>query len=298
MSRSDRIFRRLLRLFPADFRGDFGDDMAATFTDQRRDALAHGGSMAALRLWWDTIRGITTTAPAEHLDLLRGDVRYALRNLRRNPGFTSVAVIALAVGIGANIAVFTIVNGVLIQALPFADPAAVVAIFEKIPEAPVDKFDFSAPDFEIVRDAAHSFTGMAAYRNATYELSGVSEPERLVAARVTPNLFSVLGVSPALGRSITEDDDRAGARIAVLTNGLWSRAFGRDPAIVGRTITLDRQPYTVVGVTPERFIFPLQGAPTNLSGGSGGRARNPRRHLRRGGERPRAVHSRAARVHG
>ena len=263
MSRSDRIFRRLLRLFPADFRGDFGEDMAATFTEQRRDALAQGGSMAALRLWWDTIRGITTTAPAEHLDLLRGDVRYALRNLRRNPGFTSVAVIALAVGIGANIAVFTIVNGVLIQSLPFADPAAVVAIFEKIPEAPVDKFDFSAPDFEIVRDAAHSFTGMAAYRNATYELSGISEPERLVAARVTPNLFTVLGVSPALGRAITEDDDRGDAKIAVLTNGLWSRAFGRDPAIVGRTISLDRQPYTVVGVMPEHFIFPLQGAQTN-----------------------------------
>ena len=104
---------------------------------------------------------------------------------------------------------------------------------------------------------------MAAYRNATYELSGVSEPERLVAARVTPNLFTVLGVSPALGRAITEDDDRADARIAVLTNGLWSRAFGRDPAIVGRTISLDRQPYTVVGVMPEHFIFPLQGAQTN-----------------------------------
>src|ERR1700730_3208228 len=90
MSRADRIFRRLLRLFPADFRGDFGDDMAATFNDQRRDVLAQGGSMAAVRLWWDTIRGIATTAPREHLDLLTGDVRYALRNLRRNPGFTVV----------------------------------------------------------------------------------------------------------------------------------------------------------------------------------------------------------------
>src|SRR5438874_1168457 len=81
MSRAERLFRRLLRLFPADFRGDFGDDMAATFNDQRRDVLAHGGSMAALRLWWETIRGIATTAPGEHLDLLRGDVRYALRGL-------------------------------------------------------------------------------------------------------------------------------------------------------------------------------------------------------------------------
>src|ERR1700704_2655552 len=146
-NRADRIFRRLLRLFPAEFRGDFGDDMALTFRDQRRDMLARGGSMAALRLWWDTIRGIATTAPREHLDLLSGDVRYALRNLRRNPGFALVAVVALAVGIGANTAVFSIVNGVLIQPLPYKDPAALVTIFEKIPQAPVDHFEFSAPDF-------------------------------------------------------------------------------------------------------------------------------------------------------
>ena len=159
MSRADRVFKRLLRLFPAEFRGDFGDDMAATFSDQRRDVLARGGSMAALRLWWDTIRGVLTTAPREHLDLLRGDIRYALRNLRRNPGFTIVAVLALAVGIGANTAVFTIVNGVLLRALPYRHPGELVAMFEKVPGAPVDKFGFSPPDFEIVRDASRSYSG-------------------------------------------------------------------------------------------------------------------------------------------
>ena len=116
--------------------------------------------MGAVRLWWDTLRGIATTAPREHFDLLRGDVRYALRNLKRNPGFTIVAALALAVGIGANAAVFTIVNGVLLRGLPYANPSELVAIFEKLPGAPVDKFDFSAPDFEIVRDNARSFSGM------------------------------------------------------------------------------------------------------------------------------------------
>ena len=263
MSRADRFFRRLLRLFPADFRGDFGDDMAATFHDQRRDALAQGGSMAALGLWWDTIRGILTTAPREHLDLLRGDVRYGLRNLRRSPAFAVTAVLALAVGIGANTAVFSIVNGVLINALPYEHPEQLVVVFEKVPGAPVDKFDFSAPDFEIMREAARSYAGIAAFRNATYELSGIAAPERLDAARVSPEIFGVLGVSPMLGRAFTPDEDRETAKVAVLSYGLWTRAFGRDPSMVGRAITLDRQPYTVIGIMPERFEFPPRGSPNN-----------------------------------
>src|SRR5437764_10491135 len=248
MSRADRIFRRLLRLFPADFRGDFGDDMAATFSDQRRDALERGGAMAALRLWWDTIRGILTTAPREHIDLLRGDVRYALRNLRRNPSFTLVAVLALAVGIGANTAVFTIVNGVLLRALPYQNPADLVAIYEKLPGAPVPKFEFSAPDYVFFRGAAHSFAGMFTFRNQSLELSGVAETQRVVGARVSPEMFGVLGASPAIGRVLTTDDDQQNAKVAVLDYGLWTRVFGRDPQVIGKVISLDRQPYTVVGV--------------------------------------------------
>jgi putative ABC transport system permease protein len=263
MSRADRFYKRLLRLFPADFRGDFGDDMSATFRDQRRDVLAQGDLMAALRLWWDTIRGILTTAPREHLDVLQGDVRYALRNLRRNPGFTIIAVLALAVGIGANTAVFSIVNGVLLQALPYKDPHALVTIFEKLPSAPVDHFDFSAPDFEIVREAARSYSGMFAYRNSTFELSGIGESERVIGTRVSPEMFDVLGVWPALGRALTTDDDRQNAKVVVLNHGLWSRAFGRDPTVVGRTVSLDRQPYTVVGIMPEQFEFPPRGSASN-----------------------------------
>jgi putative ABC transport system permease protein len=264
MSRADRIFRRLLRLFPADFRGDFGDDMAATFSDHRRHVLAHGGSMAALRLWWDTIHGILTTAPREHIDLLRGDVRYALRNLRRNPSFTLVAVLALAVGIGANTAVFTIVNGVLLRALPYQNPGELVAIFEKLPGAPVPKFEFSAPDYLFLRGAAQSFVGMFTFRNQSLELSGVVESQRVVGARVSPEMFGVLGTAPALGRALTTDDDQQNAKVAVLDYGLWTRAFGRDPQVIGHVISLDRQPYTVVGVMGDRFEFPPRGNGRNF----------------------------------
>jgi len=262
MSRSVRAFRKLLRLFPAEFRGDFGDEMTDVFRDQHRDA-ERGGPMALMSLWWDTLRGVVTTAPREHWDLLRADVRYALRNLRTNPGFAAVATIALAVGIGANAAVFTIVNGVLLRALPYKDQQQLVAIFERFPEAPVDKFDFSAPDFEIIRDNARSYSGMFAFRNDTLELSGVRASERIVATRVSPEMFTVLGVSPAIGRALTADDDRSNASVVVLTYGLWTRVFGRDPAVIGRSISLDRQPYTIVGVMGEGFEFPPRGAANN-----------------------------------
>jgi putative ABC transport system permease protein len=224
--------------------------------------------LAALRLWWDTIRGILTSVPREHLDLLGGDIRYALRNLRRNPGFTIVAVLALAVGIGANTAVFTIVNGVLLRALPYGKPGELVTMFEKIPGAPGNKFGFSPPDFEIVRDASRSFTGMFAYRNETVELSGVGESQRVVATRVSPEMFGVLGVAPIVGRALTADDDRANAKVVVIGYGLWTRAFGRDPSAIGRTLALDRQPFTIVGVMGDAFEFPPRGGELNNEPGT------------------------------
>jgi putative ABC transport system permease protein len=262
MGRGDRIFRRLLRLFPAEFRRDFGDDMTRTFEDQRGDVAARGGSMAHLRLWRDTVVGILTTAPREHWDLLRQDVLYGLRNLRRSPGFAAVAIAALAVGIGANTAIFSIVNGVLLEPLAYRESDRLVTLFEQIPGAPV-RFGFSAPDFTIVRGATRSFDGMAAYRNVSYELSGLAESERVIVSRVTPELFDVLGTIPVLGRPFTTEDDATDARVAILSHALWRRAFQRDQGILGRTIALDRQSYVVIGVMPEWMVFPPRGSVMN-----------------------------------
>ena len=263
MARGDRIFRRLLRLFPAEFRSDFGDDMTRTFEDQRDEAAARGGSMAHGRLWRDTVFGILATAPREHWDLLRQDVLYGLRSLRRSPGFAAVAIAALATGIGANTAIFSIVNGVLLEPLPYREPQQLVTLYERIPGAPVERFGFSAPDFTIVRGATRSFDGMAAYRNATYELSGLAESERVIVSRVTPELFDVLGTTPLLGRPFTAEDDATDARVAMLSHALWRRAFQQDRGILGRTIALDRQTYVVIGVMPEQVVFPPRGSVLN-----------------------------------
>ncbi len=195
------------------------------------------------------------------LEDIRRDFRYGLRNLRRNPGFAVVAVATLAIGIGATTAVFSIVNGVLFEALPYQDPSELVLMFEHIAGLPT-KFGVSAPDFEVLRREARSFSGMAAYGNVEYELSGIGLSRRITGARVSPELFPVLGIAPAIGREITSEDDRQKASVVVLSHRLWS-TIGRDPSIVGRTVLLDRRPYTVVGIMPEQFDFPPRGAAMN-----------------------------------
>jgi putative ABC transport system permease protein len=199
---------------------------------------------------------------APWLDQLFQDIGYGLRQLRRNPGFTCIAVLTLATGIGANAAIFTIVNGILLESLPYKDPRELVLMFEHLPNASA-KFGFSPPDFEFIRREARSFSIMAAYRTGPYELSGIGESQRLIAARVSPEVFAVLGATPAAGRLLTADDDSQRARVVLLSDGLWSRAFGRDPSAVGRSLMLDGVPYIVVGVMPRTFEFPPRGGELN-----------------------------------
>jgi putative ABC transport system permease protein len=199
---------------------------------------------------------------APWLDQLWQDMKYGLRQLRRNPGFTCVAVLTLAIGIGANAAIFTIVNGILLESLPYKDPQQLVLMFERLPNSP-NRFGFSPPDFEFIRRESRSFSGMAAYRTGSYELSGIGQSQRVTIARVSPEVFSVLGATPATGRLLTEEDDHPNPSVVLITDGLWSRAFGRDPSVVGRPMTLDGRAYTIIGVMPRSFEFPPRTAEPN-----------------------------------
>ena len=193
------------------------------------------------------------------LDELLNDSRYAARTLRKNPGFAAVAILTLALGIGANTAIFSVVNAVLLSPLPYADANRLVlvkTVLSNVSPAPVD---ISAPDISQIQKLNHVFESLAGFRVWTYELSGKAEPERVVADRSGSQLFHVLGVQPILGRAFSAEEEFPGHPVAVISYGLWHRRFAASPDVLGQTINLDRQPYTIIGVMPQSFVFPLPG---------------------------------------
>jgi putative ABC transport system permease protein len=186
---------------------------------------------------------------------LQQDVRFALRTLRKSPGFTLVAVMALAIGIGGNTAIFSLVDAIRARALPFRDPEALVQLWGNVLRARVERRGASYPDYLDWRAQAKSFVDMAATNQQLMTLSGVDETERIPTEFVAAPYFSLLGVNAARGRTFLDGEDlvAAPAAVVVLSDGLWKRRFGADPQIVGRSITLNAQPYTVVGVMPPGF---------------------------------------------
>ncbi len=191
-------------------------------------------------------------------DLLQ-DLRFAFRQLRRNPGFTAVAVLTLALGIGSNVAMFTVVNAVLLRPLPYPDPAQLVmvgAYDTRKPGAPAAGAFFD-PDIAQLRDQNRSFDAVAAYNGMLPTLTGQGEPALLAGMKVTEDFFRVFGLAPALGRAFQAEDFAQGpANVAVIGNELWRGQFAADPGIVGQTVQLDGEPFTVVGVMPDSFRFP------------------------------------------
>jgi putative ABC transport system permease protein len=187
------------------------------------------------------------------------DLRHAARALRHHPGFFTVVVLTLGFGIGINTATFSIVNAVLLRPLGFGEPERLVALQERLSGFDSENAPFSPPDFIDVQREQQSFEQIAAYVSRPAELSGIGAPVRIDVSKVSWNLIEVLAVKPLLGRSFTPEEDRPGVDVAVMSYALWQTRFGGDRSIVGRTVTLDRRPYTVVGVMPAGFDFPLRG---------------------------------------
>ena len=183
---------------------------------------------------------------------LAQDVRYALRQLRKSPSFTTVTVLTLALGIGANTAIFSVVNGVLLNPLPFHDASRIVSMFEATPN--FFKGSISYPNFLDWQRDNRSFETMAAYRSTDGSITGVGQPENVQAERVSANFFSILGVNPILGRNFSSAEDRRGASpTALISEGLWKRKFASDRNVIGQRFIVAGQPRTIIGVIPGSF---------------------------------------------
>jgi putative ABC transport system permease protein len=188
------------------------------------------------------------------------DARFAIRTLRKVPAFTVTVIAALAFCIGINTAIFSIVDTVLFRPLPFPVQERLVAVTEGVPGLGFPVLPFSPPDYLFVAANNRSFAGTAIYHTQSYEISGAGQPRRLYGARVTASLFRVLGVPPAIGRAFTQEEDEHAQRLAILTYALAQSTFGASERALGRTILVDRNPYSVIGVMPKAFSFPIRGS--------------------------------------
>jgi putative ABC transport system permease protein len=187
------------------------------------------------------------------------DIRYGLRRIVQNPGFSAIAVLTLALGIGATSTIFSVVNAVLLRPLPFRDPRGLIAVSQVTADSQAGAVPMSFTKYEAIREQARTLDAIAVYYPISPSLGGESEPEQVAAARVSGDIFGLLGVTAQRGRVFqAEELTPGGADAAVLTDGLWQRRFGGDPAVVGRAIRLDGKDVTVVGVLPPTFRFPLQ----------------------------------------
>lgn len=193
------------------------------------------------------------------LEQLLQDLRYGLRSMRRAPGFTIVAVVTLGLGIGANTAIFSLVNAILLRQLPFKNPEQLVAVDSKRTDP--GKHPFTIPDFIDYRDQNQTLEQIAAFANWSASLTGSGEAERVQGMRISANAFQLLGVEAVVGRALIPEDDTPGRQnVVLLSHGLWQRRFGAAPRMVGQTLLLNGNSYTIVGVLPPQFIFPIRDA--------------------------------------
>ncbi|MFN8001535.1 MAG: ABC transporter permease [Acidobacteriota bacterium] len=185
------------------------------------------------------------------------DLRYGVRMLRKRPGFMLVVILTLAIGIGLNTAIFSVVNAVLLRPLPFRQPEQLVRVYSEFPTMNLRKFWLSAPEFIDLQNEAKSWESLGAWATGGANVGAAGEPMRVSATRVTPSLIETLGVQPMLGRNFSKEEAAVGGpRAVMLSHGLWQRAFGGAPDIIGKEVRINEQPNVVVGVMPQGYVFP------------------------------------------
>ncbi len=254
---SQRLFRALVRVLPFDFRTNYEGEMEGVFREQQREAEERGGILGALKLWKETIVGIFTTAPREHWQILKSDCGYALRMMQKNPGFTAVAILTLALGIGANTAIFSVVHSVLLRPLPYPQAQQLIFIRQQEKKLGIEDLSFSVKEIEDYRAQNRTLSGLVEYHAMSFTLFGHGDPERVRTGVVSANYFDLFGIQPLLGRTFLPDDDKLGAPpVLLLSYEYWKNNFGSDPGIVGKTFEMNDKVHTVVGVLPPVPQYP------------------------------------------
>ncbi|MBW3534685.1 MAG: ABC transporter permease [Gemmatimonadetes bacterium] len=281
-----RAYRTLLLAYPPGFRRRHGAEMTRLFRDRAQAAVEARGVRGLLGVLPGALRDLALNAPAEWLResdagqpsrterrLMAGfgkDVRWAVRSLLRSPGFAVVAILTLAVGIGANTAIFSVVRAVLLEPLPYAEPERLVIVWGELESRGITGFPLSPPDFQDLRELTTSLEDVAAVLTFQQSLTGEGEPVEITLGAVSPNFFQVLGIPPMVGRDFVPSDGDPGDpgagpgdpgfvnQVVILDAGLWRRRFGGDPSVVGRIIEIGGGPAEVVGIAPDgfRLLFP------------------------------------------
>ncbi|MHB1327295.1 MAG: ABC transporter permease [Gemmatimonadales bacterium] len=246
-----RAYRALLWLYPASFRKEFGGEMASIFAARRR---ATSGTLAVLSLWLGAMIDIVPNAVAVHWDILRQDLRFVARSLRKSPGFTLTAVLVTTLGVGANVASFAVTDFALLRPLPYPEPDRLVQLWETAPG--YDQLELSPANYRDWREGTQSFESMGAYIGLSGNLIGGETPERVEYTLMEKSVFETLRVEPMLGRRFAEDDVAGAAHTVMLSHSFWQTHFGSDPGILGRTITLNDRVFQVIGVMGPDFRFP------------------------------------------
>ena len=187
------------------------------------------------------------------------DFKYALRMLAKSPAFTAIAALTLALGIGANSAIFSVVDAVLLRPLPFPKPHELVAVWGSVSHTGGEKETDSFPNYVDLRDQSQTLQSLTAYTRAGTVFTGTEEARELAGLAVTSDIFRVLGVQPVLGRAYTREEDNVDARVVVFTDRAWKSLFNRDPNIIGRQVNFSGRLWTVIGIMPPGFQFPVEG---------------------------------------